>query len=656
MRPLHIADVSIRSFISSLTTAKVYSTPPSIDKLSDVLQEFYMQAETHISTHIKTLASRQSREASPAPSISSKASRGSRAQLQTSRDTLDPLERVAPEQQMLTPQEVSERRKARRLLESRRLALEEAVERRVCEGIYDRIWRHKSTLDEVRDEKLRSRTAALALVGIGLEDLGINFSSSEKPDVSAASLSSQVEQGITKARESLLKMNGSRNPLGKLKNLAATHQCIVHLLTDLHKSSSSADEILPTLIYTLITSPPEGTNVISNLHFIQRFRSASKIDGEAAYCLTNLEAAVTFLETVDLASLRSDEPLEGPPKSSSRPSTPRAESANLWSPGTPSTADLSSPATTPLTAVPTLATSGPQSNPLRPPVVATPSTPASPAHQRRLSSLFQPPASAFGAASDAVRTTADQGFKNISNTLDNSFKLLFGRHREQHVEGQGFDVNGMVMVPKTLDDARKLITSKPVLDEDGNISEASSFTEHHDSLDDTSSPSGGDKLLDILGGRKMSRDRSTDSVVSSSSGKRVAFMAETSSPKDVVDFQPPHPAIPLSTSPGPTSAPNAAVESMRTLGNTLNPLNRLAGMNVMRGFGRSSHTSSPAPSLPGEQTNEQIPAEKATSASEPPIKRFLEVADVGELKVGDVAILLKDYQRLAGILKDLGAR
>ena len=644
-----------RSFIASLTTAKVYSTPLSIDKLSEVYQEFYIQAESNIATHIKTLASRQSREASPTPSVSSKTSKASRLRPMNSRDTLETPERAAPEQQMLTPQEVSERRRARRLLEHKRLALEEAVERRVCEGIYDRIWRHKSALDEVRDEKLRSKTAALALVGIGLKDLGIEFTHTTKPGLTAAALISQVDDWISKAREGLLKMNDSRNPLGKLQNLAATHHCIVNLLSELHQSSSSADEILPTLIYTLITSPPEGINIISNLHFIQRFRSASKVDGEAAYCLTNLEAAITFLETVDLASLRSNETLEGPPKSTSRPSTPHAEAINPWTPGTPSSASLSSPATTPLTAVPIRAHSMPPTNPPPlSPTVARPSPPASPLHQRRLSSLFQPPASAFGAASDAVRTTADQGFKNISNTLDNSFNLLFGRLKEHGVRGDGAEAIGNIMVPKTLDDARKLVSPKLFNEEDGSISEASSFTEQPESMDEGSGPKVDDRLLDLIGGRKMSRDRSSDSVRSSSSSKRVVFAAETNSQKERDRSPGLHSAPSASPQQGHAAASNTAVESMRNLGNTLNPLNRLAGMNVMRGFGRSSPLNSSAPLVSVEPSKEQSLSDKPTTVIEPPIKRFLEVTDVGELRLGDVSLLLKDYQRLAGVLKNLG--
>ena len=640
------------SFIASLTTAKVYSTPPSIDKLADLFQDFYLQAEANISTHIQILSSRQYRDSSPAPSISSKASiKSSRLNSKPSKDTLNTSEKAAPEQQMLTPSEVSERRKARRLLEQKRLLLEEAVEKRVCEGVYDRIWRHRSTLDEVRDEKLRSKTAALALVGIGLGDLGIDFNGSTKPEVSSASLASHIEEWTVKARDGLMRMNDSRCPLGKLQHLASAHQNIVDLLTNLHQSSSSADEILPTLIYTLITSPPEGINVISNLHFIQRFRSANKINGEAAYCLTNLEAAITFLETVDLASLRADEAVQGPSKGPGQPSTPHSETFNPWSPGAPSSASLSSPAATPLTAVPSHRGSVPFTHPLRSPVNATPSPPVSPAHERRLSNLFQPPAKAFGAASDAVRNTADTGFRNISNTLDSSFKLLFGRLKEQHFQGEGADSQGTIIVPKTLDDARKLVSPRPLLDEDGNISEASSFADQADDGPDNGSAKNDDRLLDLISVRKVSRDRSVDSVLSTGSvGKRVAFDKALKDNAGLPSHQPS-----LQT-PTPSSVPNAAVESMRNLGNSLNPLNRLAGMNVMRGFGRSTPTptSTPAPLQPTDLSPEKTIGDRSAFLVEPPIQRFLETIEAENLRIKDVAELLRDYQRLAGFLKGLG--
>lgn len=240
-----------------------------------------------------------------------------------------------------------------------------------------------------------------------MRDLGVKFDqqSSESNDT-------QIEDWISKARDGLLRMNDAKYPLGKLQQLAAAHKNIVDLLTALHQSSSSADEILPTLIYTLITTPPEGINVISNLHFVQRFRAASKVDGEAAYCLVNLEAAITFLETVDLASLRSDEQLSGPSNS---------ESGHQWIARMPTTSPISSTSA----ATSAISDQPASPHPLESTSIIKPTLPTSPSHQRKLSNLFQPPASALVVASDVVITTADQGFKTIGNTLDNSFKRKY---------------------------------------------------------------------------------------------------------------------------------------------------------------------------------------------------------------------------------------
>ena len=576
------------------------------------------------------------------------------------RDTADSLDKTAPEQQMLTRQEISDRQKARRQLEQKGLALEELVEKRVCERVYERIWRHRSTLDEVRDEKLRSRTAALALVGIGLQDLGVKFEQTSASRDPAKQIETQVQQWISKARDGLLKMNDARSPLGKLEHLAAAHKCIVDLLSTLHQSSSSADEILPTLIYTLITVPPEGINVISNLKFTQRFRAANKIDGEAAYCLTNLEAAITFLETVDLASLRSDESLEGPPKSSSRPSTPRDNDT------IPVTEEPAPPerflaqSITPAV----LAQAQPDRVTVSHSLEDEQSTkPIPPSQPRRSSSLFQPPLDALEVASDAVRTTADQGFKSISNSLDNSFKFLFGRLKEHKLSQNDDNGNVGVIVPRTLDEARKLVDPQPFMEEEGESFGASSNVGHREP-----SPEPRVKIEDKILGLFGHRDRSVDSVQSSGSGKRVPFSGDAARTKEIAG-SPSHlstigssPSISPSAQHEQTHVGNAAVESMRSLGNSLNPLNRLAGMNVMRGFGKNSAAAPPTTptsekngpgGLEGHQGKDQ-PNVAATLAAAPPVQRFLDIAEASELKIGDVQELLKDYQRLARVLQRSG--
>lgn len=52
-----------------------------------------------------------------------------------------------------------------------------------------------------------------------------------------------------------------------------------------------------------------------------------------------------------------------------------------------------------------------------------------------------------------------------------------------------------------------------------------------------------------------------------------------------------------------------------------------------------------APSLPP----------KETPKTEPPIRRFMEIQNPADLRIGEVLELLRDYRRLAGALKDLGA-
>jgi len=279
--------------------------------------------------------------------------------------------------------------------------------------------------------------------------------------------------------------------------------------------------------------------------------------------------------------------------------------------------------------------------------------PVSPSHNRRLSNLLETPTSALGAASDAVRNSADQGIKTIGNTLDSSFKLLFGRLREQNLAGDNVSGGGTIIVPKTLDDARKLVEPKPADEEDAILSP------------DMIKPPPDDTILSAIAGRRP-RDQSVDSAHSSASGsgRKATFTPTTSQPRDA----------PLSSSPSNHADPlymgNAAVESMRSLGNSLNPLKGFGGMNVMRGFGRSASSSTSTPTLATAASGEKVERETPGSVSptksgseaqtlsrklQPPVQRFVDASSAEELRVGDVGELLRDYQRLAGVLERLGA-
>lgn len=306
--------------------------------------------------------------------------------------------------------------------------------------------------------------------------------------------------------------------------------------------------------------PPENLNVISDSNFIQRFRWEEKLEGEAAYCLTNLEAAITFLQTVDLASLRAEE-------ASMTPSKTGISKTETFPPAF--TAGLSTTTTSPVVTTPenALGTKPQTASSLRAAV-----------QRRRLSDLIQTPAQAIGTASDSFFNTADQGIKTIGNSLNESYRFLLGKLRDSSADGRE------VIVPRTLDDARKLVgTPSP---EDAMSLDDPALTQHGEDVDQSL---GGrdDRLFSLVAGKKAVRDHSTDSIRSgrsTSSSKKVVF-AEDGREKP----------SPLSQTPPAASSNPALVESMRNLGSSLNPISRLSSMGMMRGFGRTATTPTPPP-------------------------------------------------------------
>ena len=653
--PIEIRSLSER-FLKSLSV-KTHANPLNIDTISELFQDFYEQAESHIATHIATLSIRLSREKSPSRSAATKALGGAlKARKQSADQSASP--NGQGEQQMLTASEVADRRKARRDLEIKRLALEEAVERAVCEKVYDRIYRHRSADDEERDAKLRSRTAALSLVGIGLKELHVDIEPAKGNGLPTdeKELHDEIFKLLAPAREHLQRMDEHRYPLGKLQMLTEAHKSIVETLSRIFPSTSSADEVLPTLIYTLMTSAPDTINVISNLHFVQLFRARAKVDGEAAYCLVNLEAAISFLETVDLSSLRADEAPQGGPHSASQPEKAtnfaRPSSPKSLAPGLTTTSAISSDLSPGDTSMKPLPTQASLSNPPRPGLT-----------QRRFSSLIQAQAERIEAGRDELMNSADQAFDAINSTLENSFKFLFGRMKEQ---GAGTQDSGIVM-PRTLEDARKLVSSPPLvpIDSHPNFAESLSSSPTQDPL---SAPRADNTMLNLVGGRL--RERSVDSTRSTGSGKRVLFAEK------------PNGTAALSNNPISSSLPTqSAVESMGNLMNSINPLSRFGGFGK---FGRSASASgSSTPSTPAassaaiaEKTkqlgyipeSEKSPAQNGNVQAEadldamealaqlkkaaPPLQKFVDAKSAQELRIGDVEELLKEYQRLAALIKE----
>ena len=683
--PIEIRSLTER-FLESLS-AKVHPAPLNADTLSDMFQDFYERAASQISVHIATLASRLGRKET-SPSATVRTSKG-RARAGSSAKRNGSPASTTSGGEMLTVSEVSDRKKARKMLELKRLALEEAVERGVCEKIYEKLWKHRSTDDDARDEKLRSRTAALSVVGIGLKELHVDIDPSTGPTPKTAEeKENEIYTSLASARESLLRMDDEHCPLGKLQHLTAAHKSIVETLSQLFPSSSSADEILPTLIYTLITSADMELNVVSNLNFIQRFRASNKVDGESAYCLVNLEAAISFLETVDLSSLRADELPEGPPKTNSRPSTPNKDKLGVPQ---PSTMHTLKPETSSVTATShDIATPAPNEKAL-PVVSAVNNNAVRPgAPYRRMSSMVQAQADRFEAGRNDLLQAADKVYDSINGTLENSLNSLFGRLKDQVTPG-----SNPVTLPKTLEEARKLV-STPSPAEDDTLLAGSGRSSPDDPLAPIANPkttnNSNNRTLEILAGRGPIRDRSVDSASSTTSSiKRKPQTTQNtnnntkSSPANANDSH----NEPLAAATNFISAMNPLSLGNRFTSNFSNAIPRFgrAASTGASPAATASHTppSNPADSQPAQQkprhlehitespttTTTMTPpqalervnshvsearAEDDLSAIEalaelrrikPPRKRFLEVGGASELKIGEVEELLAEYRRLA---------
>ncbi|KAJ2710671.1 hypothetical protein H4R19_003633, partial [Coemansia spiralis] len=178
--------------------------------------------------------------------------------------------------------------------ESRRrtgAAIVECVEKLVTEAVYVRIFAAAAD-DREQDDRFASKVAALNVAGITLDHLGL-----------VASL--DLQRISVAAGRILCRIDGVLSPAEKLKLVVDAHKCVVERIQTLNEqrpsSGLAADCILPLLIYAIVkTNPPR---LVSNLRFVQRFRTAALLAAQFEYCMTNAQAAASFVESVDARKL-----------------------------------------------------------------------------------------------------------------------------------------------------------------------------------------------------------------------------------------------------------------------------------------------------------------------------------------------------------------
>lgn len=187
----------------------------------------------------------------------------------------------------------------------------DVIETYLCNQLYDQLFTNPDGDEAMQDEALESRIAALNLLDLNLEHLGVLLP--EANDVE------NMNQVIKLAGSQLQQLNTIMGAKEKLNALIKTHEIIVDAIEEFAKrnqnkqtldkdaevvqemkqamsiveepqlseiSSANADVLLPMLIFTIVKSNP--TNFVSNLKFIQRYRRPDELSGQASYCLTNM--------------------------------------------------------------------------------------------------------------------------------------------------------------------------------------------------------------------------------------------------------------------------------------------------------------------------------------------------------------------------------
>ncbi|GAA6027228.1 hypothetical protein JCM8097_002504 [Rhodosporidiobolus ruineniae] len=113
----------------------------------------------------------------------------------------------------------------------------------------------------------------------------------------------QVQGFLDFAQRELCKMNQYKAPRDKLICVLNCCKVIFGLMRHVATGEQGADTFIPFLIYVVLKANPQ--NLVSNLQYIQRFRNPEKLSGEGGYYLSSLNAAISFIESLDASALSS---------------------------------------------------------------------------------------------------------------------------------------------------------------------------------------------------------------------------------------------------------------------------------------------------------------------------------------------------------------
>ncbi len=118
-----------------------------------------------------------------------------------------------------------------------------------------------------------------------------------------------LDEHIEQAKEHLRSMDKYKAPMDKLvclMNVQATLEDGIRRVnaSDTSLSFGGADAFFPLLVLVVVRAVPRALS--SNIEYVRRFRSPSRLGGQCDFMLSCLESVALYLETVDWKDLRID--------------------------------------------------------------------------------------------------------------------------------------------------------------------------------------------------------------------------------------------------------------------------------------------------------------------------------------------------------------
>lgn len=119
----------------------------------------------------------------------------------------------------------------------------------------------------------------------------------------ACLVDADADELLKEAIDTLLSVDSYFSPYEKLQRILKVYHCVNTALSkSLNKDGGSrlpsADDVLPTLILTILRSKPQ--RIVSNLRMIEVFCPPEYLRGEAGYAYTNLYGAFQFLRDMNM--------------------------------------------------------------------------------------------------------------------------------------------------------------------------------------------------------------------------------------------------------------------------------------------------------------------------------------------------------------------